>query len=214
WSGSRGGRGAVGVIPAAPVALAYLLRAPGPVAMRGHAKLTAGTAVKQLLNDVYLRMPDNATQDAYFSEVARAVFNALFAQHGDPRAEVAALARSAGERRLLMWRAPPHARPGSAAPRLARTLPAAERTRPRGRRVPQRRYGRQARVLRQAQRQPHRGRLSRGRYPRVAAQGDAHVDGAEERAPGQRHRVGARRARQRHPDQRDDLQPDRRLGRR
>jgi Protein of unknown function (DUF4012) len=119
----RSGRTVDGVISADPVALSYLLQATGPVPIAGHAQLTAGTAVRQLLNDVYLRMPDNATQDAYFSEVARAVFNALFAQHGDPRAEVAALARSAGERRLLMWSAHADEQAEIATTVMAGTLP-------------------------------------------------------------------------------------------
>jgi len=126
----RSGHTVDGVISTDPVALSYLLRATGPVAIPGHAQLTAGTAVKQLLNDVYLRMPDNATQDAYFSAVARAVFNALFAQHGDPRAEVAALARSAGERRLLVWSAHPEEQQEIATTVLAGTLPADDGARP------------------------------------------------------------------------------------
>jgi hypothetical protein len=126
----RSGRTVDGVISTDPVALAYLLRATGAVAIPGHAQLTAGTAVKQLLNDVYLRMPDNPPQDAYFSAVARAVFNALFAQHGDPRAEVAALARSAGERRLLMWSAHPEEQQEIATTVMAGTLPADDGARP------------------------------------------------------------------------------------
>ncbi len=126
----RSGRTVDGVIATDPVALSYLLQATGPVAIPGHAQLTAGTAVEQLLNEVYLRMPDNATQDAYFSEVARAVFNALFAQHGDPRAEVAALARSAGERRLVMWSAHPDEQSEIATTVMAGTLPVDDGARP------------------------------------------------------------------------------------
>jgi hypothetical protein len=126
----RSGRTVDGVVSTDPVALSYLLQATGPVAIPGQAQLGAATAVKQLLNDVYLRMPDNVTQDAYFSEVARAVFNALFAQHGDPRAEVAALARSAGERRLLMWSAHPDEQKEIGTTILAGTLPTDDGSRP------------------------------------------------------------------------------------
>jgi hypothetical protein len=103
----RTGRTVDGVLSVDPVALSYLLRATGPVPIPGYAPLSAADAVPQLLNGVYLRTPDPKAQDAYFQTVAGSVFAALFTQHGDPRAEVAGLARAAGERRLLMWSAHP-----------------------------------------------------------------------------------------------------------
>jgi hypothetical protein len=126
----RTGRTVDGVLSVDPVALSYLLRATGPVAIPGYAPLTAANAVQQLLNDVYLRMPDPKTQDAYFEIVAGSVFAALFMQHGDPRAEVAALARAAGERRLLLWSAHPAEQQEVATTVMGGVLPVEDHARP------------------------------------------------------------------------------------
>jgi hypothetical protein len=126
----RTGRTVDGVLSVDPVALSYLLGATGPVPIPGYAPLSAANAVPQLLNQVYLRMPDPKTQDAYFEVVAGSVFAALLTQHGDPRAEVAALARAAGERRLLMWSAHPEEQGVIATTVLGGILPVDDGARP------------------------------------------------------------------------------------
>ena len=126
----RTGRTVDGVLATDPVALAYLLRATGPVPLPGAAPLTAETAVRRLLNEVYLTMPSPEQQDVYFAGVAKAVFEALLGQLGEPRAVVGALARAAGERRLLLWSAHPEEQREIAGTALGGALPADDGARP------------------------------------------------------------------------------------
>jgi len=126
----RTGRTVDGVLATDPVALAYLLRATGPIAIPGSAPLTAETAVRRLLNEVYLTMPAPEQQDVYFAGVAKAVFEALLGQLGEPRAVVGALARAAGERRMLLWSAHPEEQRELAGTALAGALPTDDGARP------------------------------------------------------------------------------------
>jgi hypothetical protein len=103
----RSGRQVDGVLATDPVALAHLLRVTGPIPDSRGQKLTAANAVRTLLSEAYVRLPDDAAQDRYFGRTARAVFDRLTRAPGDPRALLAALARAAGERRLLVWSAHP-----------------------------------------------------------------------------------------------------------
>jgi hypothetical protein len=104
----RTGRVVDGVVATDPVALSYLLRATGPVAVAGGPTLTATNAVRVLLSGVYARVASHAEQDRYFLSSARAVFDAITTRHPSPRAALAAIARAAGERRLLVWSAHPN----------------------------------------------------------------------------------------------------------
>jgi hypothetical protein len=103
----RSGTTVDGVIAADPVALSYVLAATGPLPMPDGPPLTASNAVRLLLSDAYARMTSSADKDAYFAAAARTVFGVLSHGVADPRAAVAALARAAGERRLLVWSANP-----------------------------------------------------------------------------------------------------------
>jgi hypothetical protein len=94
-----------GVLATDPVALSYLLRTTGPVAMPQGEPLTADNAVRLLLSDVYAKYPDPAEQDRYFAGAARATFEALLKGQGEPKGMITELARAAGERRLLVWSA-------------------------------------------------------------------------------------------------------------
>lgn len=86
-----------GVLSLDPVALSYLLDATGPIDV-GDLTLTADNAVDELLHGVYLRFPDPAAQDAYFRDVARALFDRFTAGGiASPRALVSALATAADE---------------------------------------------------------------------------------------------------------------------
>jgi hypothetical protein len=126
----RTGRAVDGVLATDPVALAYLLRATGPIPVPGDAPLNAETAVRRLLNDVYLTIPSPEQQDVYFAGVAKAVFQALLGQLGEPRAVVGALARAAGERRLLVWSAHPDEQRELEQTILAGALPTDDGTEP------------------------------------------------------------------------------------
>ncbi|WP_328460717.1 DUF4012 domain-containing protein [Actinoplanes sp. NBC_00393] len=96
-----------GVIATDPVALSYLLRVTGAVKVSGGEPLTADNAVRLLLSEVYSRYPDPSDQDTYFSAAAQAVFAALLTGRGEPQGFISAIARAAGERRLLVWSADP-----------------------------------------------------------------------------------------------------------
>jgi hypothetical protein len=94
-----------GVIATDPVALSYLLAAIGPVQMPSGPPLTADSAVRLLLSQVYAGATTSAQQDAYFATAARATFEALTKRPGDPRGLAAPLMRAVTERRLLFWSA-------------------------------------------------------------------------------------------------------------
>jgi hypothetical protein len=54
---------------------------------------------------VYQRVDDPVAQDAFFESAAATVFTSLLDGNGDPATMVSALARAAGERRVLVWSA-------------------------------------------------------------------------------------------------------------
>lgn len=90
-----------GVVSIDAVSVAYLLRATGPIQVRG-ITLTARNAVGELLNKVYVRLPDPGQQDEFFKSVASAVFHHLTSGVRSPTELVAALAQSAREGRLYV----------------------------------------------------------------------------------------------------------------
>lgn len=96
-----------GVISVDPVALSHLLTATGPVTIPGGLTVTATNAVQALLQDVYARYPDPASQDGVFSRTTTAVFESVVAFRGPPRLLLKALAESAGQHRLLVWDSDP-----------------------------------------------------------------------------------------------------------
>ncbi|MDG6100823.1 DUF4012 domain-containing protein [Dactylosporangium aurantiacum] len=126
----RSGRAVDGVLATDPVALAYLLQATGPVDVAGGPPLTGATAVRRLLSDVYLTIPDQASQDAFFAGAAKAVFDKLTTAAFSTAALVPALRRAAQERRLLAWSAHPQEQAEIAATAFAGTLPAEDGARP------------------------------------------------------------------------------------
>lgn len=93
-----------GVISMDPVALSYLLRATGPVALADDQTLTAQNAVPLLLNDVYLTLPTEQ-QDPYFASAASAVFSALTTGSFDSSALISAWEQGVAERRVMVWSA-------------------------------------------------------------------------------------------------------------
>jgi hypothetical protein len=112
-----------GVLATDPVALSYLLGATGPVDDGMGGQLTAADAVHVLLSAAYERYPEPTDQDAYFQGVAVNVFNAFVTGAGSPAAAMPALARAAGEHRLLVWSAHRDERAELAGTVLAGTMP-------------------------------------------------------------------------------------------
>ncbi|MGN7188360.1 DUF4012 domain-containing protein [Microbacterium enclense] len=96
-----------GVVAVDPVLLSYLLHATGPVPLPDGSVLTPENAVPLLLNEVYSRFPEPEEQDAFFRSSTQAVFSALLDGRGSGPALLAALARGAEERRVLVWSAAP-----------------------------------------------------------------------------------------------------------
>ena len=119
----RTGRTVDGVMATDPVALSYLLKATGAVKLAAGAPLTADTAVKRLLSQSYAEYPDPAKQDAFFAGAAQAVFAALIAHKGDPKAMFSGLTKATSERRLLLWSAHPEEEADIAGTVLGGVLP-------------------------------------------------------------------------------------------
>jgi hypothetical protein len=127
----RSGRAVDGVIATDPVALSYLLRATGPVALPGGGMLTAGNAVRVLLSEAYAgSRADPDAHHEYFAAAAAAVFEALVAGGADPRSAADSLIRAAGGRRLLLWSARPQEQALIEGTVLAGELPVEDGLRP------------------------------------------------------------------------------------
>lgn len=94
-----------GVLAVDPVVLSYLLGAIGPVTLPTGDTLTADDAVPFLLNGVYLRYEDPATQDVVFAGAAGAVFQGLIDGRGSAGSLISALARAGDEHRFFLWSA-------------------------------------------------------------------------------------------------------------
>lgn len=115
-----------GVLSADPVTLGYLLEATGPVTLGNGQRLTSDNAADYLLNGVYTQVPDLTEQNLVFEEAARLVFGALMDGGLDPKRMVEALARSAEERRLMLWSARDDEQQRLDGTPLAGALPVAE----------------------------------------------------------------------------------------
>lgn len=102
WRGEYGGK-VDGVISFDPVALAYLMRATGPVRLVDGTTITSDNAVKFLLSDVYAKYPDPAVQDAIFASAAQAIFTAVTHGQGSPQAYVDQLTPIIADQRLKVW---------------------------------------------------------------------------------------------------------------
>lgn len=115
-----------GVVSVDPVVLKGLLRATGPVDVKvrnasggvvATVPLTQQTAVKTLLNQVYIQQDpgtcgqDNsciqsklALQDAFFEAAAKDIFDAVITQGaGDQQQAIRALGEGANQHRILLW---------------------------------------------------------------------------------------------------------------
>ena len=92
-----------GVVSLDPFALAYLLRATGPITLPTGEDLTSENVVDVLLSDVYFNYPDPAEQNDVFASATAAIFGAFMEGSADMAVLLDALTRAAEERRLLLW---------------------------------------------------------------------------------------------------------------
>lgn len=91
-----------GVVSVDPVLLAEVLRSTGPVTVAGR-RLDADNAVRELLLEPYLRLPDPDRQDAFFRQAARAIFARVLSDQGDQVELLRTLGEGVSQRRLLFW---------------------------------------------------------------------------------------------------------------
>lgn len=101
-----------GVIALDPVVLAHILEASGPVQMELKdqldslglpGELSSKNVVQTLLSDAYVRLPNNAVQDAYFAHASETIFNALVTNKISGDKVLQALVKSASENRIHVW---------------------------------------------------------------------------------------------------------------
>jgi hypothetical protein len=103
----RSGQRVDAAVAVDPTALGYLLAVTGPARLADGTALTAGNIVALTQQAEYARFADATARKAYLIGVARSAVTRLLGRHGDPAGLVRALARAAGERRLLAWSADP-----------------------------------------------------------------------------------------------------------
>lgn len=93
-----------GVVSVDPVTLGHLLDGVGEITLDDGTRLTADTAVDELLNGVYRRYADDPLgQDAVFEDAARRIFDAFVGGDGDTQAMLRGLVRAAGANRVMVW---------------------------------------------------------------------------------------------------------------
>lgn len=95
----RFGQRVDGVASVDAVTLSYLLRATGPVTVDG-VRLTAADASSELLHRVYARLRVAAAQDAFFRDVARAMFHTVTTGVAHPSVLLGAIAQAVDEGRV------------------------------------------------------------------------------------------------------------------
>ena len=118
-----------GVISLDPVALSYLLKGTGPVAV-GDVTLTPENAVEELLNKPYLEQ-GTAQQDEFFAQAAKAIFAAATGDLAAPLDFVRGLARAADEDRFRLASFIPTEAEQLATTQVVGALPQDDGTKPR-----------------------------------------------------------------------------------
>ena len=96
-----------GVVAVDVGAMSYVMEATGPLTLADGSVLSAENVVQQLLNTVYVELPDNAAHDAYFALASASIMSAVFSGAWDPATMIDAMARAGRESRLLVWSAHP-----------------------------------------------------------------------------------------------------------
>jgi hypothetical protein len=119
------GRPVDGVIFIDPFVLSAVLQVTGPVAV-GPEIVDADDIARKLLNTVYLRYPDPAKQDAYFSTSARRIFYVVTRRKIKQVHMLQAIAAMVGERRFLVWSSHPKEQAQLATTSISGALPRGE----------------------------------------------------------------------------------------
>jgi Protein of unknown function (DUF4012) len=99
-----------GVVAVDPVLLGYLLDVTGPAVLPDRTTVSGTDVADLTMRQVYARFPDPAQttqRKEYLQVLAAAALGRVLSGNGSARAEVAALARGASERRLLVFSAHP-----------------------------------------------------------------------------------------------------------
>jgi hypothetical protein len=111
WSSlweQQSGRRIDGVIALDPPALSEILRATGPVTLRGGEVITADNVVQITEADLYLRFADdNLARKRYLQTISTAVAEKVLAGDGSTSALLVALRKATNESRLSVWSAVP-----------------------------------------------------------------------------------------------------------
>ena len=96
-----------GAIALDPTALSYLLAVAGPARLPDGTQVSARNIVELTQSRVYAQFPadqaNNTARRQYLLEIARAASRRILDAHGDSAELVRAVAKAAGERRLLVW---------------------------------------------------------------------------------------------------------------
>jgi hypothetical protein len=103
WQRVTHGAPVDGVISFDPVALSYLLKATGPITLKGGDVLTAKNAVSYLLADVYALHPNVKVQNRIFASAAASIFGAVTHGQGGLTKYIAQVPRMIAEQRLKAW---------------------------------------------------------------------------------------------------------------
>jgi outer membrane murein-binding lipoprotein Lpp len=109
WTASTG-QAVDGVLATDPVAVADVLAATGRTVTADGQELAAGTLLRALLRDAYLAYGDPRAGDAFYAEVAAAVFGVVGDAARDPavaRGLLSAVQEAVAERRVTLWSARP-----------------------------------------------------------------------------------------------------------
>ncbi|PVE97114.1 DUF4012 domain-containing protein [Microbacterium sp. TPD7012] len=115
------------VISTDPVALAYILKATGPIPLQTGEILTSENAVPLLLNEVYFKYGDGTDQnpqDLFFASAAAQIFSKITSGVENPLAFVDALVKASDEGRMKIWSSNPTLEAMMAGSKLSGTLPA------------------------------------------------------------------------------------------
>ncbi len=103
WQAKTGER-LDGALATDPTALSYLLTAVGPTRLPDGTTVTAGNVVELTESAAYARFTNTSARKQFFLVIARAVASdVLHGTSAHSRDVAKALARAAGERRLLVW---------------------------------------------------------------------------------------------------------------
>lgn len=101
WERGVGGR-LDGMFFVDPVAVSYLLRGTGPVAVPGYVPVNAGNVVWAVENEIYRLTDDREIHSDYQQAVAKAVFNSFAAGRGDSAESIRGLVSGVMEGRIRM----------------------------------------------------------------------------------------------------------------